>query len=141
MIVVLCFMMGTIKVFQDVMWLIFVMNFLGSITLAATFSMFKDSKALQVKNTGCIQAFKVVCLVFYPVVFLFAFVPTLSKIYGEKPVYTCEENLYPWVFPILMCFNLFITVLNLSTYRTHSKNLKQTIAEGGAENVAIARFT
>jgi hypothetical protein len=46
MIVVLLFLVATIKVFKDVMWVIFVMNLLGSMTLAGVFTMFKQAKAL-----------------------------------------------------------------------------------------------
>jgi hypothetical protein len=65
-------------------------------------------------------------------------VPHLADLYGEKPVYNCENNLYPMVFPFLMGFNVFISILNLSTYCNHSKKLKKAIAQGGEENVLIS---
>ena len=128
MIVLLVFLIATIKVFKDVMWVIFVMNCLGSMTLAFTFSMFKEAKVLAIKHTWPLKTFQVICISVYTTLLLFAFVPPLSHLYGEKPVYDCEDNLYPWVFPFLMAFNAFIAILNLSTYYNHSKKLKKAIA-------------
>ena len=112
---------AVLKIFKDIMWIVFSVDYVGAMIMAAVYSMFVNHEALKIKQIWFQRGFKGICIASFVTLGLFAYIPHLSALYGEKPVYNCEKNLYPYVFPLLMCFNVFVGVLNLVTYKNFSK--------------------
>jgi len=124
------------KVFSDNLWVIFLMQYCGSALVQFVFSLsflpiyWKTSISESATIKGVLGA----QCVYFTLLAMFAFIPQLPAIYGNGPVFSCQESMYPWVFTILNIGTMATGITNLILYCPFSTRIRETIKENTPEN-------
>jgi len=124
------------KVFSDNLWVIFLMQYCGSALVQFVFSLsflpiyWKTS----VTESATIKGILGAQCVYFTLLAMFAFIPQLPAIYGNGPVFSCQESMYPWVFTILNIGTMATGITNLCLYCPFSTRIRETIKENTPEN-------